>query len=163
MKEKGIKGMGILLHVSIGVSALYLITVLVLNFVPSIVGGIFFPKGVAYEPGTDRFSIIGAAIALVLSLAFYLMVLIKRKNGSIFRWYHTCLMVLFALFCVFIPVLMNMFSAIEAATFFTSGQISQNAYTYLNMLLRATTMARYLNIISVAMFVGAFCGSYKKN
>ena len=80
MKEKGIKGMGILLHISMGVSALYLITVLVLNFVPSIVGGIFFPKGVAYEPGSDRFSIIGAAIALVLSLAFYYLIIIQLMS-----------------------------------------------------------------------------------
>ena len=156
------KILGVLLHTSAILAGLYLLVTLVLNFIPQIVEGIYFKAGDVYEVKYDRFSIIGAASYSFLALLYYFMLLFKRKKGNIYRWYHVILTVVFALVGILFPVLMNMFSVVDATVLLGGGVISKGAYDYLNALLKATTMARFLNIVSVALFVGAFFGLKSK-
>ena len=150
----------ILLYVAMGLALLHLAAICILNFVPSIVGGLFIPPSVSYDTALDIFSLISAGVVFVLTVAYCLMALKKISSGSNYRWYHGLITALFVVMCLLFPTVMNMFTLAAMAVDLGRGALSESGYLFMSCLYKTEIVIRYLTLASTAMAVGSFCGSW---
>lgn len=150
----------ILIYASMGAAVLYLAVSLLLNFVPSIVAVLSLPKGTAYESAIDRFYLLGTVITFAVIMLNTLMVLIKAKRGTPYRWYHGVFTVLAALFSILFPTFMSMMGFVDIKYNYTVGVFSESCYLYMTKLYEAENVARFISVVAVALSVGAFCGGW---